>query len=150
MTTTTQKIRELLAAGTVGSARHFAEIMGAEVDTVSSVFTRMEKAGLAAVSRYELANSGKKVKVYQGTNLTADESIPVYQFTAPKRGNQIRTDGLTGIRGIVCAVIADAAKDAKRGDREAREWFNSEPYEFYMDFLGLNPEMRPIFMERSA
>jgi hypothetical protein len=148
MTTTTQKIRKLLAAGTVGSARHFAEIMGAEVDTVSSVFTRMEKAELAAVSRYELANSGKKVKVYQATAKTSTGTLPSFTPRAPGEKN-IRTDSLTGIRGIVCAVIADAAKDAKRGDREAREWFNSDAYGFYMDFLGLNPEMRPIFMERS-
>jgi hypothetical protein len=147
--TTTEKLRAVLTDGTIATARDFAAMIDAEVDTVSSVLSRMEKHGLAAVADYDWAPSGHKVKVYQATAKTSTGTLPGFTPRPPGEKN-IRTDGLTGLRGIVLAVIADAAKDAKRGDREAREWFESRAYEFYMDWLGLNPEMRPLFMERSA
>ena len=153
--TKTQRIRDLMKQGTWGTARQLADAVGLDPDSAHPILGNMMKQGLVEIIEQTWADTGHKVNVYAPTSLIHDDSIsssPTWDDikTRKKRGGKIHAEGLVGLRGLVLAVIADAAKDAKRGKQDAIDWFDSYPYEFYMDWLDLNPEMKPVFLDKSA
>ena len=157
--TKVQVIRNLLKSGMSGTARDFALAAQFDPDSVHPILANMIRTGLVEHTGYDWAPTGQKVKVYSATELIHDDTIPSQppssvRYARGDNGQRISAEGLTGLRGIVCAVIADAAKDAinGRGDakRDAREWFESDAYGFYMDWLGLNPDLKPEFMREAG
>jgi hypothetical protein len=152
--TKTQRIRELMKQGKSGTARQLADAVGLDPDSAHPILGNMIKMGLVEIVDQTWVDTGHKVNVYAPTALIHDDSIassPNWsQIKQNPNRRKIHAEGLVGLRGVVLAVIADAAKDAKRGQRDAIEWFESPTFEFYMDWLDLNPEMRPAFLESSS
>ena len=146
MTTKTQQIRQWLIDGNQGSARTIAGDLGFNRDTTSTILSRMEIVNVAKVVDYDYTDTGHKVKVYAATDLTADPNMPSSEPYKKRmaRKTRIHTEGLVGLRGIAVAVIADAVKDARNGCEDAQQWIGSRAYQWYMDYLDLNPDMLPV------
>jgi hypothetical protein len=142
--TKTQRIRELMKQGKSGTARQLADAVGLDPATGNDVMNHLMSRGEVEVIGYDWAPTGQKVKTFAATSKMKDGKAK-YQ-----KKNYGAAGELTGPKGLLCAVIIQAATDAERGVRDAIDWFDSPTYELYMDWLDLNPEMRPAFLESSS
>jgi hypothetical protein len=152
MTTKIDMIRNLFKNGFVGTYHQAAAELGIDSDRgISTLIGLMKRQKLVEIVDYEWVGDRYKRSVYQATPLIFDDSIPTQP---PRLGQRKKEVQLKGYKGLICAVIAAAVKDATTGTgkrkREALEWFESEPYQFYMEGLGLPPELKPEFMREAG
>jgi hypothetical protein len=149
--TKTQQIRDLMKTGFSGTAREIAAATGVSVNTTQITLSKFIKQGLIdAQETGQRAPNGRYIRRYTARPEIHDDSISSH----PPAEKYEKDTWISGWDGLAIAVINVAVNDARRGrgetKRRAVEWFESESYKWYMDFLGLNPEMRPVFMREAG
>jgi hypothetical protein len=150
MTSKTQKLRDALCKGASGTAYDIAKAADVDYNFALMALSKMKAAGLVKVIDKVKLSNGSYFNVYEPRAAIHDADMP----NRPRPEYSNGTIDLSGYKGLICAIFLQAVRDAKTTRasirNDALSFFESDAYGFYMDWLGLNPDLKPEFMREAG